>query len=116
MFNNQERRENKRIVKPITASFRIRLDEARETETNDWFSVNLINLSTGSAFFIYKKDLGIGTILDFKIELSEYTPTIDCVGKITRIEQFQSTSMFCTAIRFIDIGEQEEEMLKTAIE
>ncbi len=116
MFSNQERRGNKRIAKPITASFRIRSDEAQETESNDWVSVNLINLSTGGAFLIYKKDLGIGTILDLKIDVPESILIINCVGKVTRIEQYQSTSMFCTAIRFIDIGEQEEEMLKTAVE
>ncbi len=51
-----------------------------------------MNLSTGGAFFIYKKDLGIGTLLDLKIEVSEYTPTINCVGKVTRIEQSQPHS------------------------
>ncbi len=115
MFNNQERRGNKRTAKPITASFRIRSDEARETETNDWFSVNLINLSTGDAFFIYKKGLGIGTILDLKIDVPESILTINCVGKVTRIEQYQSNSMFCTSIRFIDIGKQEEAIINANV-
>ncbi len=42
--------------------------------------------------------------------------TINCVGKVTRIEQFQSTSMFCTAIKFIGIGEQEKEAINTSVE
>jgi hypothetical protein len=40
---------------------------------------------------------------------------INCVGKVTRIEQFQSTSMFCTAIKFIATGEQEKEAIYTAV-
>ncbi|MHC4182410.1 MAG: PilZ domain-containing protein [Planctomycetota bacterium] len=118
MYYGMERRENKRIEKPITASFRIRSD-VQEMGTDDWDSVNLLNLSAGGTFFIHKKDLGIGTLLDLRIDLSEYTPTINCVGKVTRIEQFKSStsmSWFCSAIKFIDIGEQEEEMLKTAVE
>ncbi len=35
MYNGIEKREYIRIAKPITASFRIRSDEARKTETND---------------------------------------------------------------------------------
>ncbi len=41
---------------------------------------------------------------------------INCVGKVTRNKQFQPTSMFCIAIKFIDIGEQEKEMINTAVE
>ncbi len=41
--------------------------------------------------------------------------TINCVGKVIRIEQFQSTSMFCTAIKFIGIGEQQQEEEEEAI-
>ncbi len=116
MYNSQKRREHIRIVKPITASFRIRSDEARKTESNDWCSVNLMNLSTGGTFFIHRKDLGIGTLLDLKKDVPESMLTVNCVGEATRIEQFQSTSMFCTAIRFIDIGELEKKAINTAVE
>ncbi len=44
------------------------------------------------------------------------TPTINCIGKIIRIDKPQPTSMFCTAIKFIDIGEQEKEAINTAVE
>ncbi len=42
--------------------------------------------------------------------------TINCFGEVIRIEQFMSTSMFCTAIKFIDIEEQEKEVINTAVE
>ncbi len=98
------------------ARFKIRSDEAQEMESDVWDSVTLHNLSAGGTFFIYKKDLGIGTLLDLKIDVPESMLTINCFGEVIRIEQFQSTSMFCTAIKFIDIGEQEKEVINTAVE
>jgi hypothetical protein len=44
------------------------------------------------------------------------TPTINCIGKIIRIDKPQPTSMFCTAIKFTEIGEQEKEAINTAVE
>ncbi len=111
------KRKYKRIEKPYNmARFRIRSEEAQETESDDWDSVILRNLSEGGTFFIYKKDLEIGTLLNLKIDAPKAMLKINCVGKVTRNKQFQPTSMFCIAIKFIDIGEQEKEMINTAVE
>ena len=117
MYKGRERRKYKRVEKPYTARFKIRSD-AQETGSDDWDSVILKNLSAGGTYFIYKKDLGIGTLLDFKIEVSKSKPPVNPVGKVIRIEQFQlpPTSMFCIAIKFIDIGEHEKEAINTAVE
>ncbi len=117
MYNDLKRRKYKRIEKPYTAKFKIRSD-AQETESNDWDSVTLHSLSAGGTFFIYKKDLGIGTLLDFKIEVSKSKPPVNPVGEVIRSEQFQLPpySMFCIAIKFIDIGEHEKEAINTAVE
>jgi hypothetical protein len=113
MCNGRERRENKRREKLYMAEVRVKRHEGHET---GWDSVSLHNLSVGGTFFIYRKDLGIGTHLDLKIDGTETKRTINCVGKVTRAEQFQSTSMFCTAIKFIDIGKQEKETINTSVE
>ncbi len=42
--------------------------------------------------------------------------TINCVGKVIRIEKPKSTSMYSIAIKFIDIGEQEKELINKAVE
>ena len=117
MYKGRERRKYKRVEKPYTARFKIRSD-AQETGSDDWDSVILKNLSAGGTFFIYKKDLGIGTLLDFKIEVSKSKPPVNPVGKVIRSEQFQLPpySMFCIAIKFIDIGEHEKEAINTAVE
>ncbi len=110
-----ERYENLPVEEPITARFQIRSD-TQETGSDDWDSANLLNISAGGTFFCSKKDLGIGTLLDLKIDLLKSTSTINCVGKVTRIEQFEPTSVFTNAIKFIDIGEQEKEMINTTVE
>jgi hypothetical protein len=117
MYNDLKRRKYKRIEKPYTAEFKIRSD-AQETESDDWDSVTLHSLRAGGTFFIYKKDLGLGSLLDFKIEVSKSKPPVNPVGKVIRIEQFQLPpySMFCIAIKFIDIGEHEKEAINTAVE
>ncbi len=117
MYKGHERRKYKRIEKPYAASFKIRSDDVQEMESDDWDSIILKNLSAGGTFFIYKKDLGAGTNLDFKIEVSKSTPTVNCVGKVIRSEQFQlqPTPMFCIAIKFVDIRRQEREVINTAV-
>ncbi len=116
MYNGQERRKYKRREKLHMAGVRVKQHESHETGSTGWDSVTLHNLSAGGTFFIYKKDLGIGTLLDLKIDVPRSMLTINCFGEVIRIEQFQSTSMFCTAIKFIDIGEQEKEMINTTVE
>ncbi len=60
--------------------------------------------------------MGIGTLLDLRIDDIASMLTINCVGKVIRIDKPRHTSMFGTAIKFIDIGEQEKEIINTAVE
>ncbi len=115
MYNGKEGRKFKRREKVYMAGVRVKHEEGHETLSTGWDSVTLHNLSVGGTFFIYKKYLGIGTLLDLRIDDTESMLTVNCVGKVTRIEQFKSTSMFCTAIKFIDIGELEKAMINTSV-
>ncbi len=117
MHKGRERRKYKRREKPYMAGVRVKQHEGHEKGSTGWDSVFLMNLSAGGTLFIYRKDLGIGTLLDLKIDAPKAMLNINCVGKVTRIEQFQSTSMFSTAIKFIGIGEQqqEEDVIYTAV-
>ena len=115
MCNGHERRKDKRREKLYMAEVRVKRHEGHETVSTGWDSATLHNLSVGGTFFIYRKDLEIGTLLDLKIDGIETMRTIKCVGKVTRAEQFQSTSMFCTAIKFINIREKDKETINTSI-
>ncbi len=116
MYKGQERRKYKRIEKLFMAGVRVKQHEGHETGSTGWDSVTLHNLSAGGTFFTYKKDLGIGTLLDLKIDVPESMLTINCVGKVIRINKPKSTSMYSIAIKLIDIGEQEKEAIYTAVE
>jgi hypothetical protein len=121
MSKSQEKREYKRYdnlptEEPIMARFQIRLDKTHNMEFDDWDSVTLMDVSAGGAFFYYKKDLRTGTLLDLKIDISESTPTINCVGEIIRSNKLQHTSVFCIGIKFIDIGKREKEIINTTVD
>ncbi len=125
MSKDQERRKSKRyeaspIEVPITAKFQIRPDEAQEMESNDWDSVILKNISAGGTLFSYNpkhiKGLEIGTLLYLEIYMPKAIPIINCVGKIIRIKKLQDISVFCIAIKFIDIEELEKEMINKVAE
>ncbi len=114
MYNNLERRKYKRIEKLFTDGVQFKQYEGHDT---GWDSVTLHSLSAGGAFFIYEKDLGIGTLIDFKIGVSKSKPPLNPVGKVIRNDQFRlpSTSMFCIAIKFINIREKKMKAINTAV-
>ncbi len=116
MFKGQERRKYKRMEKPYMARLRIKQYEGLEIFSAEWDIVALEDLSAGGALFYYSKYLGLASLLDLKIYLPKSTSTINCVGKVTRIDQFKLTSVFTIAIKFIDIGEQEKEIINTTVE
>ncbi len=109
------KRKYKRIGKQYMAKFTIRSDEAQEMESNDWDTVILKNISAGGALFFYNIELEIGTLLYLKIYVPNTALIINCVGKVTRIEQFEPTSVFTNSIKFIDIGKKEKETINTTV-
>lgn len=104
-------RKYKRIEKPYIVRFRTREDEYCGTVSTDWDMVSLKDLSAGGALFNYNNNLGIGSLLDLKIDISRSIPTIHCVGKVTRIEEFQPHSILRIAAEFTEIGVQDREMI-----
>ncbi len=108
------KRKYKRREKPYMARLRIKQYEGLETSSAEWDIVALKDLSAGGMLFDYNKNLELDSLLNFKIDISKYTPIINCVGKIIRIEELQPTSVFTTAIKFIGIGEQEKESINTS--
>ena len=111
MYNGPERRKFKRIVKLLMARIRVKQHEGPETVSAGWDSVTLHNLSAGGTFFVYKEDLGIGTLLELEIDVSKSTPPINCVGKTIRSDTLQPASTFCITTRFTDIREQGKQLI-----
>ena len=109
------KRKYKRIEKPYMARLRIKQYEGLEISSSEWDIVALKDLSARGAIFYYSKYLGIGSLLDLKIDVSTTTPTIKCAGRVTRIEYTQPHSILRIATEFTEISKQEKEMINTTV-
>jgi hypothetical protein len=116
MYKGQERRKYERREKPFMVRFRTIPLVAEKMVSTGWDMVPVKNLSAGGMLFDYNKNLELGTLLDLNIDAPKSTLTMNCVGKILRSDKLQSTSMFCIAIKFIEIGKREKELINKAIE
>ena len=116
MFDVQERRKFRRIEKPYMARFRIKQYEGLEMSSTEWDMVPVRDISAGGLAFNYTKNSGLNSLLDFKIDIPLFPPTINCVGKIIRVEEPQPHSTYRIATEFTEIDKQEKEKLNTAIE
>ncbi len=117
MSNGIKRRKYKRTGKPYyMVRLRIKHHEGLKTASAGWDRVVLEDLSVGGALFSYNKHLEIGTLLDLEIDVSAFTPAINCVGKVTRIERSQLYSTIHVAIEFEDIDEQTKELINKIAE
>ncbi len=112
----QERRKYRRIEKPFIARFRVKQYESLDLSLTNWDTVDVKNLSAGGMLFNYNKNQKIDSLLDLKIDISTSTPTINCVGKIIRVEEPQPHSTYRIATEFTEIDKQEKEKLNTTIE
>ncbi len=116
MPNGKEKRKYKRIKKSYMVRLRIKHHEGLKTSSAGWDWVELKDLSAGGALFSYNKHLEIGTLLDLVIDVSAFTPAINCVGRVTRIEQSQPPSTLHFAVEFENIDEQEKELINKIAE
>lgn len=109
-------RKYTRIEKPFSSRFRVKQYEGMEAPLSDWDSVTLKNLSAGGMLFNCNKNLEVDSLLDIKIDMSESTPSINCVGKVIRIKVSGLDSIFDIAIKFTNINKQEREMINITAE
>ncbi len=107
----------KEIVTPYIARFRVKQCEDEKTSSTDWSLVAVRNLSAGGIIFdYYKKNLNIGSILELKIDFIKSTPTINCIGRVIRIEDAHANAMFRIATEFTEINDLEREIIDTKVE
>lgn len=62
------------------------------------------DISAGGVRFITGYTLPLGTILELKVQLEKGEKSIDCLGKICRIEEDSVSAMFNLAAYFLDIS------------
>ena len=113
-----EKLKYKEIVSPNIARFRVKQCDGQETSSLEWNIVAVKNLSAGGIKFnYYKMNLGVGLLLELKIDFIKSIPTINCIGRIIRIEEeTQYNSMFRIATEFTEIDDKEREIINTTVE
>ena len=117
MSSGKEKRKYKRTGKPYyMVRLRIKHHEGLSTSSAGWDWVVLKDLSVGGALFSYNKYLEVGSLLDLIVDASASTPAVTCVGRVTRIEQSQPPSTLHFAIEFLNIDEQEKELVNKIAE
>ncbi len=83
-----------------------------DPSSTNWDTVVLKDISAGGILFnYYNNNFELDSLLDIKIDVPKNAPTINCVGKVIRNYKPQSSSMYDIAIRFINIGRQDKELL-----
>ncbi len=112
-----EKWKYKEIVSPCITRFRVKQHEDQEASSSEWNIVAVKNLSAGGVMFnYYKTNLGSDSLLELKIDFIKSTPTISCIGRVVRIEDAHTNSMFRIAIEFIEINDLDREIINATVE
>ncbi len=112
MYDGAERRKHQRVDKPIIIRFRIRPDNDQEMASSQWDMVGVNDLSVGGLFFNSSYNIQNGTVLELKIGFSTSSTPVICTGMVTRVKKQPHTSIFGIAAAFMDIEENEKELIK----
>ncbi|MHC4268981.1 MAG: PilZ domain-containing protein [Planctomycetota bacterium] len=112
-----EKWKYKEIVSPCITRFRVKQYDGQEMPSLEWNIVAVKNLSAGGIMFnYYKMNLGVGSLLELKIDFIKSIPTISCIGRVVRIEDAHANSMFRIATEFTEINDQDRKIINTTVE
>ncbi len=112
-----EKWKYKEIVSPCITRIRVTQCDGQETSPSEWNMVAVKNLSAGGVMFnYYKMDLGFGSLLELKLDFIKSKPTISCIGRVVRIEDAHTNSMFRIATEFTEINDLDREIINTTVE
>lgn len=115
MYKGAERRKYRRVQKPFMVRFQVRPREAGKVPP-DWDKGAVLNLGAGGALFYYNRKTRIDSILDLKMNFPAYEGSINCAGRVIRVEELPYAGMFLVAVVFTDIGDKAKEALNKAVE
>ncbi len=112
-----EKWKYKEIVSPCITRIRVTQCDGQETSPSEWSIVAVKNLSAGGIMFnYYKMDLEFGSLLELKLDFIKSKPTISCIGRVVRIEDAHTNSMFRIATEFTEINDLDREIINTTVE
>jgi len=98
-----KRRKHKRTSLPITAKFRTYAD-LRSGKKSKWEMVLLRNISAGGALFLYNKEIAVGSLMDFVINIPEEKKPVECQAMVMSVKGSNLTQPFnLIAVHFTDM-------------
>ncbi len=112
----EEKRMYPRISKSLLIRFRISQCENKSMILPGWDMVAVNDLSAKGLNFNYSKSLGVGAVLEIKLDVSRSTQTIYCTGKVVRIRRNTAHPTYSMAIEFADIDRKGVEMINRTAE
>ncbi|MBD3426275.1 MAG: hypothetical protein GF409_03470 [Candidatus Omnitrophica bacterium] len=112
---DRDRRKHKRIEQQFIARFQVRPHESPKEAFKGWDMVTVRNLSAGGVNFNYDKDLGVGSVLDFKVNFPDYDVPISCLARVLRVEN-APYGLFHIAAEFSDIQKKEQKLIEELAE
>jgi len=112
-----DKRKYKEIVSPCIGRFLVTQCDGQETSSLEWNIVAVKNLcAEGIIFNYYKMNLGVGSLLELKLDFIKSTPIISCIGRVVRIEDAHVNSMFRIGVDFTEIDDKEREIINATVE
>jgi len=112
-----DKRKYIEISTPCIARFRVKQYEGQEMSSSEWNIVAVKDLSAGGIMFnYYKMNLGFGSVLELKIDFIKSKPSINCIGRVINIDDAHVNSMFHISTEFLEINEQDRDLINTSVE
>ena len=116
MYAGVERRKYKRIRKNFMARFQIQDGGGDDAWSEDWNMVTMRNLGAGGGLFNYNRKLKTDSLLHLKINFPLTREPIDCVGKVTRVEDTMRSIIFRIAVAFMEVSDRQKRVLNESAE
>ncbi len=100
---DEDKRIYPRLETQVNVSHKMIKPAAKKGEQPERLSVAK-NISAGGLLFSYEEALPVGAILKLKIELPDTENPIQCLARVSRVEEIEEDKVFNVAICFLDIS------------
>ncbi|MDP8261338.1 MAG: PilZ domain-containing protein [Candidatus Kappaea frigidicola] len=113
-------RKHKRMMKPITARFRICSDDYTD-KPRGWDMITIKNLGEGGLYFHHTDKIDIGIKLEFSIALPHKGTWAKCTARVCRVDspckdEKRRMPLYGVAANFTGLDEENYHAIKEAID
>ncbi|MCM8800200.1 MAG: Flp pilus assembly complex ATPase component TadA, partial [Candidatus Omnitrophica bacterium] len=113
-YNLVDQRVYERIELKLNLRFRViksDMDIFKKGLNSEQMAVTK-NVSCGGLLFVFDTLIPIGSILELKLEIPDGQPPLECLARITRIEEIEEAQKYEIAVCFLDITSNQRARLE----